>query len=95
MQTPVRIRPAASFPLKFNELESSGVHHVHWRPFVKLSVKLSNRWLAGGAMRLTQVRGGPGGAVCGPRTEARPLGIIRRDFLLQSPDGSSVTRSVL
>ena len=46
-------------------------------------------------LRLTRVHGGPGGAVCGPRTEARPLGLIRRDFLLQSLDGSSVTRSVL
>ena len=46
-------------------------------------------------LRLTRVRGGPGGAVCGPRTEARPLGLIRRHFLLQSRDRSSVTRSVL
>ena len=46
-------------------------------------------------MRLTRVRSVPGGAVCGPRTEARPLGVIRRHFLLQGRDGSSVTRSVL
>ena len=38
-------------------------------------------------LRLTRVRGVPGGAVCGPRTEARPLGLIRRHFLLQSRDG--------
>ena len=46
MQTPVRIRPAASFPLKFDELESSGSTTstgVH-----SLSVELSHRWLAGG-----------------------------------------------
>ena len=46
-------------------------------------------------LRLTRVRGGPGGALYGPRTEARPLGVIRRHFLLQSRDRSSVTRSVL
>ena len=40
-------------------------------------------------------RVGSPGAVCGPRTEAHPLGVIRRHFLLQSRDGSSVTRSVL
>ena len=28
-------------------------------------------------------RVGSPGAVCGPRTEARPLGVSRRDFLLQ------------
>ena len=33
--------------------------------------------------RLTRVRGGPGGAVGSPRTEARPLGVIRRHFLLK------------
>ena len=46
MQTPIRIRPAASFPLKFDELESSGSTTstgVH-----SLSVELSHRWLAGG-----------------------------------------------
>ena len=37
-------------------------------------------------LRLTRVRGGPGNAVCGPRTEARPLGLIRRDFLLKGCD---------
>ena len=37
-------------------------------------------------MRLTRVRGGPGGAVGRPRTEARPLGLIRRDFLLKGCD---------
>ena len=37
-------------------------------------------------IRLTWVRGGPGGAVGGPRTEARPLGLIRRDFLLKGCD---------
>ena len=35
---------------------------------------------------LTRVRGVPGGAVCGPRTEARPLGLIRRHFLLKGCD---------
>ena len=34
-------------------------------------------------MQLTRVRGVPGGAFCGPRTEARPLGVIRRHFLLK------------
>ena len=37
-------------------------------------------------LRLTRVRGGPGSAVCGPRTEARPLGVIRRHFLLKGCD---------
>ena len=37
-------------------------------------------------LRLTRVRGGPGGAVFGPRTEARPLGVIRRHFLLKGCD---------
>ena len=37
-------------------------------------------------LRLTRVRGGPGGAVCGPRTETRPLGVIRRHFLLKGCD---------
>ncbi len=34
-------------------------------------------------MQLTRVRGVPGGAFCGPRPEARPLGVIRRHFLLK------------
>lgn len=38
-------------------------------------------------MRRTRGHGGPGGAVGGPRTEARPLGVIRRHFLLQIRDG--------
>ena len=37
-------------------------------------------------LRLMRVHGGPRGAVGGPRTEARPLGLIRRDFLLQGCD---------
>ena len=31
-------------------------------------------------------RVGSPGAVCGPRTEARPLGVIRRHFLLKGCD---------
>lgn len=35
-------------------------------------------------MRLTRVRGVPGGAICGPLTEAHPLlDLIRRHFLLK------------
>ena len=37
-------------------------------------------------LRLTRVRGVTGGAVFGPRTEARPLDVIRRHFLLKGCD---------
>ena len=38
-------------------------------------------------LRLTRVRGVLRSTVCGPRPEARPLGVIRRHFLLQSRNG--------
>ena len=37
-------------------------------------------------LRLTRVPGDPRGTVDGPRTEARPLRVIRRHFLLQGCD---------
>ena len=55
LQLPVRIRPAASVPLKLQVLKSIGAHYVRGRPFVKLL----NRRLAcsaGWGMRLARVR---------------------------------------